>query len=351
MSPQQQVAGEPPRVAAKPSNGPGRWRPPPPPPRRFVAMRKVFDRKVSFDVVNSVAQQNAAKLAGAEQAHASQPDSRDKTVDLFALYSTSGRVGDAQELTAKWAGKDALDPDALQARADLAARQGDRARSIRILSGLADLRPNDRAIQTRLAEAQEAAGNRALACEHRIALADMAQGEAKLVADAVRCARETGFSDLASQIQLDAGDKVRAAVDVILNQAAPTNVVTLKGDVQLSAVWQGNADVDIALIDPQGKRTSWFGSTTRASISSLNPTSTHDESLGLTNLPQGNYVIEVSRSTGGDVGEVVRGDVTIRMPGGESRKVPFTLTGARAEVGTVKVFFTARLVPVNPWDF
>ena len=81
-----------------------------------------------------------------------QPDSRDKTVELFALFSTSGRVGEAQELTAKWAGRDALDPDALQARADLAARQGDRDRAVRILGGLADVRPNDRAIQTRLAD-------------------------------------------------------------------------------------------------------------------------------------------------------------------------------------------------------
>src|SRR6185503_16751048 len=144
-----------------------------------------FERNGSFEALNSLARQNASRLVVAESALAATPDSRDKTVDLYALYATSGRIGEAQELTARWSGRDALDPDALLARADLAARQGDRDRAVRILGGLADVRPNDRAVQVRLADLQDAAGNAALACEHRLALADMAPADAKLVADAV----------------------------------------------------------------------------------------------------------------------------------------------------------------------
>jgi hypothetical protein len=306
----------------------------------------VFDRKVGFEAQNALQTQNVARLAAAESALASAPDSRDKTVELFALYSTAGRIGEAQELTAKWSGRDALDPDALVARADLAARQGDRERAVRILGGLADVRPNDRAIQVRLADLHDAAGNPALACEHRIALADLAPGDAKLVADGVRCARAQGMLDLASALTLDAGQKVREAVDKLLAGPAPAAQRPLGGDVQISAEWSGSADLDLAVIDAQGKRTSWLGGIGKGVVSARDVTSLRNESLAIAGLPQGSYVVEIARASGGDVGDPIRGEVTLRL-GGEVRRIPFNLTGARAEIGTVKVSFTSRLVPAE----
>ena len=343
------------KVAGGPVN-PWGTSPPPPPPqrprffggdRRLVPMRKVFDRKVSFDAGNTFVAQNAGKLLAAESASAASPDSRDRTVDLFALYSTAGRLGEAQELTAKWSSRDALDPDALMARADLAARQGDRDRAVRILGGLADVRPNDRAVQTRLADLQETAGNLALACEHRLALADIAMSDAKLVADAVRCARSQGMLDLASRLELDTTEKVREAVTRLLIAANPTQK-PLSGDVQVSAEWSGGADLDVALIDAQGKRTSWLGSAGKATTAARDVTSQRNETLAVSALPQGNYVVEISRAGGGnaDTASSIRGEVTLRL-GGDVRKIPFTLSGPRAEVGTVRVFFTSRLVPVD----
>jgi hypothetical protein len=253
-------------------------------------------------------------------------------------------VGEAQEITAKWAGRDAFDPDALQARADLAARQGDRPRAIRILGGLADLRPNDRAVQVRLADLWDRAGNAALACEHRIALADMAASDAKLVSSAIACARTQGMSELASALRLDTTDKVRESVDRLL--AAPAaSTPTVHGDVQIAASWSGGGDLDVALIDAQGKRTSWLGSATRGTVTVQDATSPRDETLAIAGLPQGNYVLEIARAEGHDAGEVARGEVTLRL-NGEVRKVPFTLTGARAELGTVRVFFTSHLEPL-----
>jgi tetratricopeptide (TPR) repeat protein len=313
--------------------------------RQLVAMKKIFERKASFEVTNTLAIQNAPKLLLAESELSATPDSRDKTVNLFALYSTSGRIGEAQELTSKWAGRDALDPDALLARADLAARQGDRERAIRILGGLADVRPGDRAMQTRLADLQEAAGNRPLACEHRIALADMASDDSKLVADAVRCANALGMTDLASLLRLDASTPVRAALDKLLEQPAAVTTATLRGDIQASAEWTGNVDLDIGLIDAQGRRTSWLGAGGKAVVSSRDATSTRTESLGLTGVLSGSYVVEIARASGADTNIPVRGEVTLKLAG-ETRKVPFLLTGSRAEIGTMRVFFTSRLVPL-----
>jgi ferric-dicitrate binding protein FerR (iron transport regulator) len=312
--------------------------------RRFIPMHKVFDRHVGFDAANAFVAQNAAKLAVAESALAAAPDSRDRTVQLFALYATSGRVGEAQELTARWAGRDALDPDALQARADLAARQGDRERAVRILGGLADVRPNDRAVQTHLAELWEAAGNAALACEHRVALADMAASEPKLVAAAVGCTRARGMISLAAALRLDTTDRVRDAVDTLL-ASPPAASPAVHGDVQIAGTWADGADLDLALIDAQGRRISWLGSPVKATVVARDVTSTRGETLEIAGLPQGSYLLEITRAAGRDAGPAVSGTVTLRL-NGETRTLPFTLTGARAEVGTVRVFFTSRLEPV-----
>ncbi|HSN98795.1 MAG TPA: hypothetical protein VLS89_10940, partial [Candidatus Nanopelagicales bacterium] len=331
-----------------------RWRPPPPPPRRLVAMRRVFDRKASFDAVNTLASQSASKLLAAESELSITPDSRDKTVSLYALYAVSGRLGEAQELTSRWSGRDALDPDALIARADLAARQGDRERAVRILGGLADVRPGDKAIQARLADLHDAAGTPAFACRHRLSLADLAPGDAKLVSSAVSCARSQGMSELADQIRLDLDPKVRAEVERLsASPAATPSAGALRGDIQLVAEWTGAADLDIALIDEQGRRVSWMGSPlSKVTVSAQDATSTRREAIALLGMPRGNYVVEVSRAAGRDTsGEVIRGELTLKLAG-ETRKIPFTLTGPRAELGSMKVFFTSRLVPaneLNPW--
>ncbi|XYH96690.1 FecR domain-containing protein [Sorangium sp. So ce1128] len=349
-------APRPAATTAPPS--PPAWQPPA--PRRMIPMRRVFDRHVSFDATNTLAPEGAAKTAAAEAALAAAPDSRDRTMGLYALYATTGRLGEAQELTARWSGRDALDPGALIARADLAARQGERDRAARILGGLADVRPGDRAVQTRLAELWDAAGRPAFACQHRVALADLAPADAQLVAAAIRCAGESGMGELASQLRLDVTSAIRAEVDRRLAQpdAAPSTV--LSGDVQLSAEWSGGADLDLALIDAQGRRLSWMGSTLGPlGVRSRDATSTRAESLALRGLPKGSYIVEIARASTGDgsspaapsgAPEVLRGELTLRLAG-ETRKVPFTLEGARRELGTVRVFFTSRLVPADdvPW--
>ena len=123
---------------------------------------------------------------------------------------------------------------------------------------------------------------------------------------------------------------------------------TVRGDVQVSAEWTGGADLDLAIIDAQGKRSSWLGGNGKVTTSARDATSPRTETLGLLGLPQGNYVVEISRASGGTdaTSSPIRGEVTLRL-GGEVRKVPFTLSGARAEVGTVRVSFTARLVPIE----
>jgi hypothetical protein len=99
------------------------------------------------------------------------------------------------------------------------------------------------------------------------------------------------------------------------------------------------------LIDAQGRRTSWLGSATRATVSARDVTSRSRESLQIAGLPQGNYVLEIDRAAGRDGGDTLRGEVTLRL-NGETRRVPFSVIGPRVELGTVRVFFTSHLEPL-----
>ncbi|MBK8254178.1 MAG: FecR domain-containing protein [Polyangiaceae bacterium] len=328
-----------------PSSRPRPWTPP---RRPLVPMKRVFERRAGFEATNALVADGSTKLAAAETALSAQPDSRDKTVALYALYATMGRLGEAQELTARWASRDALDPDALIARADLAARQGDRDRAIRILGGLADVRPGDKTVQARLADLFDAAQNPVRACAHRVALADLATTDVKAVAAAISCARSVGMSDLAETVRRDLDAKTRDAVEKAITTTVASTTQTVRGDVRVTADWTGGGDVDIALIDSQGKRMSWLGGTnSKVTVSASNATGSSSETLGFLGLGSGSYIIEVSRAAGTDVNVPISGDVTIVMPGGGSRKVHFNLNGARTEIGTVRVFFESKLVPVS----
>jgi len=330
-------------------------RPAPPPPadrwngdrgRTMVPMRRVFDRKATFAAGNTIATEKANDVITAETLAKASPDSRDKMTNLFALYAATGRLGEAQELAARWGSRDALDPEALQARADLAARQGDRDRGARILSGLADLRPGDRAIQERLVTFHEAAGQRRIACRHRLALADLVPGDAKVVAEASKCAREQGLSELSGLLRADAPEKVRTDIDRLL--AAPTPAqAPLFGDVRLAATWNGGEDLDVSLVDAKGQRFSWTGVPGKlVRVGVQDATSQRTETVAFSNLAAGSYTVEVARASDRST-QPVSGELAMTLPGGEIRRVPFSITGGRAEVGTVKVFFTSRLVPVD----
>jgi hypothetical protein len=343
------AAAAPPRPAkaAKPAVSADRFDDWAVPPRRLVPMRRVFDRKAAFEPAGAVVADVAAKLAEAERALAIAPDSRDKTAALYALYATTGRLGEAQELTARWSGRDALDPDAIAARADLAARQGDRDAGLRVLGGLADVRPGDKAPLTRLAGLYDAAGDAATACAFRVALAEITSSDPKAVAAAVRCAGEQGQGDLAAALRRDADAKQSAAVDALL--AAPPAVSTaLAGDVRVSAEWSGAVDLDVALVDASGRRLSWLGAPAKIAVTSRDATSLRAESVAFAGLPAGRYLLEISRAGGAGDRAPARGEITLTLPG-ETRRVAFSLDGARAELGAVRVFFTSRLVPVDDW--
>jgi hypothetical protein len=321
-----------------------------PPARQanLVPMRRVFDRKASFSVDNQLVNEVAATLADAESASKAAPDSRDKTVALYKALMSSGKVGEALELTAKWSQRDALDPEALQARADLAAMNGDREKAMRILSGLADVRPGDKLVQKRLAAAFTQMGAPDFACQHRLALAEIDENDVNAVAAAVRCSQDQGLRDVSQTILTSVRSDLRDKIDTASRTLKLNDVPALLGDMRVSATWTAPVDLDIAIVDKSGKRMSWLGSTVQnVSVSAKDAASTSGETLAISGLGSGTFAVEVVRANGVNGSTPVQGELTFTLPGGETRKVPFTLTGNRVSAGSVKVFFTSRLVPAN----
>lgn len=318
----------------------------------MVPMRRIWERK--GQVANDLAVwhgSEGARLIAAESSALAKPDNRGAQRDLFAQYALHGRLDRASEVAEKWAARDALDPDALVARADIAARLGDRESAIRILGGLADLRSDDPVAQNRLAALFDRAQKPVEACAHRVALAEQRPTDVVAQAAAVPCARSTGFAELADRLLSDVPLDKRAAVDAAMVKLSTTlPVTTVRGDVQIDASWNAPVDLDVALVDKTGTRLSWLGAG-KLTVTALGATGTQRESIGFVNLPTGDYVVEVTRSRGGE-GSAVSGTVNVRAAGGVLQAVPFVLSGVRVEVAHVKITVQSRLVPADGsgWD-
>jgi tetratricopeptide (TPR) repeat protein len=315
----------------------------PEPPRRMIPMRRIWERVGAVITDRTIPKQaTVTKIRELERELERDENRREIVKNLFALYAVSGDVERAQTLAERWSSKEPLDPDALTARADLAARRGDRELAIRILGSVVDVRPDDVKSQQRLARLHRWAGRPVLGCRHAIAIAQLRSGDPKLLADAVACTRETGESLFAEELLAAADDSVRKRAEPLIAKAgrAPSE---LSGDLRIEANWRsGDSDLDLSILHPEGHRVSWLGAPTRGLISANDVTSTHGEGLALRGAAPGEYVIEVVRASGSGP---VHGALTITVAG-TRKTVPFVLERDRAAVGIASIRMQSRLVPL-----
>lgn len=323
-------------------------RPFPRDPRGGRWMQRVWVRRGSVTVARGDGLSDAPSLVAAQldrarRALAENPDSRDRHRELFRWLSVGGALDEAAQVAARWSARDPLDVDALARRADVLAREGRREDSVRALEGTADARPDDVPVLERLAQMHERGGDPRAACAWRVSLAEVRGRDAQHLARAVRCLRETGDAAMWATV-LD-GVELALREQVERLAAEPSSAGSVRGELQVSARWDGDADLDIALIDPRGVRVSWQGG--RAGITAQDATRAGRESLGLSRASSGDWTVEVVRAVADpSEDEPVRGEVTVTVLG-ERRTVPFTLAGARARVARATVTRESQLVPVT----
>ncbi len=246
----------------------------------------------------------------------------------------------------RWVSKEPLDPDALTARADLAARRGDRELAVRMLGSVVDVRPDDVAGQKRLARLYRWSGRADLGCRHAMAIAELRSSDAKLLADALRCAR-TGNNARWASDALALVDEKTAHLAASLAEAPAADDSRLLGDLRVEASWLDDVDLDLAILHPDGQRVSWLGAPTREIIAARDVLAHGKEGLSLSGAKPGQYAIEIVRSSTPTSGEPVRGELTIFVAG-ETRRVPFTLDGQRLTIALAEIKLVPRLIPLDP---
>ncbi|MCP4444789.1 MAG: hypothetical protein GY811_05515 [Myxococcales bacterium] len=302
-------------------------------------MRKVWYREASVGRYSGTSQSIHDAIDSAEKSLAANPDSRDRHRNLLQALAYAEDLGRAQEVAESWLERDRLDPEALAYLADIAARDGRRDDSIRLLSGVVDLRPDDKALHLRLAKAYRRLGDLRRACAHRVVLAELDSEKVRLLADAIRCESDNGRKSQADAIKDATPVALRARA--LHDAARPEPSERVRGDFVLNASWTGGSDLDIAIITPTGRRISWQGGHRR--VVAADTTRIGSERLGLRRVRKGNYLIEICRTSPEDA-MPIHGNVDIQVLGRRQR-IAFDLNDRAEVVGRVAVRMRSRLEP------
>jgi hypothetical protein len=313
-------------------------------------MKRIFVRhgEIVADASPPVAAEAVAK---ARAAVAATPDERSKHKELAKVLARNGQLEELAESLEKWSKRDPLDFDVIVSRADLVARQGDRDESLRVLGGALAASALDAKDAVLLAQAVAASYERlgrAEACAFRITAAELKTTDADAVARAIVCERADGRSDAADAWMgrlKDAAARTAVTAAIARVEAAKA-APNPTGDIVVDATWDGGAgvDLDVAILDPSGRRASAASRLRGAKVKDAS--STARETLALSSGEGGTFVVEIARASGSRAGgdPPVSGSVTIRAFG-QSRVVPFTLTLQRTQLARVVARWEAQLVP------
>jgi hypothetical protein len=312
-------------------------------------MRKVFVRRatISADSTNAVP---ADKLALARAAVQAAPDERSKHKDLAKLLALAGQLDELGEALDRWSIRDPLDADVIFGRADLAARRGDRDASLRVLGGAlaASAMSQDEAfaLASTVARSYERLG-RSEACAFRVTAAELRPADNDALARAIACERGQGRPTAAERWLSMLKAPQRVAVELAVAKVEPSKAEAAQGDVVIVATWGGGADLDVALVDPAGRRA---GAATRVKGARVEGATARDhETLALATGETGSFLVEMVRSVvAGPEGRdaPVSGRLTIRAFG-QTQTLPFVLVGSRVSVARLDTRWEAELVPLD----
>jgi Vault protein inter-alpha-trypsin domain/FecR protein/von Willebrand factor type A domain len=329
----------------------GRSRPPP----RITGgqfMKRVWFRKAQIFADGAPAV-SSDKLAAARTALQASPDERGRHRDLARLLAVSGQLDELGDLLGKWGARDPLDADAIAARADLTARQGDREAALRILGGALAapaLSANDAAVlAATIASAHERAG-KPEACVFRVAAAELRPADPDSVARAILCERARGRGVAADRWLAGLkNDAARAAVSAAAAKVDAANGkpdAAVNGDFVVTATWDAGADVDldVSILDPNGTRAAWASRAKGVRVDGA--TSKSRESLALSSGTTGPFVVELVRASGSTAS--VSGSLAVRALG-VTQTIPFTIPAgtSRVQLARMDVRMESSLVPVD----
>jgi hypothetical protein len=301
-------------------------------------MRKVWYHVGQVVTFTGTRRTEEVAVEAAERALHGAPDSRDRHRTLALALARAGRLERAEEVAEAWLERDRLDAEALATLADVVGRQGRRDESLRLLSGIVDLAPDDVTLQERLARAYERAARLDRACAHRLALAEIRASDTRALGAAVRCQRALGRAAGATRtLELAADPALRLRVEQ--PASIPPAGEAVRGAIVLDARWSGAIDLDLSIVTPQGVRLSWMGG--RAGVGAASAAVGGEERLALRSAGRGSWLVEIARTRPGD-STPVSGNVRLRVHGQE-RTLPFRLESDHTVVARLEITRQFRL--------
>ncbi|MDF2698360.1 MAG: hypothetical protein K0S65_6744 [Labilithrix sp.] len=266
------------------------------------------------------------------------------------MLALSGQIDELGETLEKWSSRDPLDVDVIVGRADVAARRGDRETSLRILGGALAANALGTADAYTIAQTVGRSYDRlgkAEGCAFWVTAAELRPTDPDALAHAVTCERAQGRSAAAERWFVGLKDAQRTAVNGAIAKLDASKAESASGgsnDILVSATWNGGADLDVAVVDPAGRRA---GAVTRMKgARAFGATARDHETVALSSSDAGAFLVEIVRANLSDGTNPVSGTVSIKAFG-QTRSIPFTLTGARTQVGRVDVRWETELVPLD----
>lgn len=329
-----------------------------PVPRRCEP-RTVYDIRIQPSAVPGDAL--SSRMAAARGAALANPTSRKTHQRYLGLLNRAGRPDEALAAAREWVARDPLGALALAALGDQLARGGDRAGALRAYASVAEVDPVNAGNQRRLGAAFRDAGHHAAAAAHFRVAADLSRKPDDAL-EYARCLAAAGrFALLEQELARLRGERglrqVLGRMEALLD-AGRTGVLpawdrpAARGELivrlELDDPW---LDVDLAVIDPAGKRLSGvWGRNSQVTDLTLGGT----EVLGVGALRNGTYLVAVSRAVPGTDAvhppgsrraagypAPITGRVTIKVRD-KQRTVPFVLSGTEAQVAQVSYKKTTR---------
>lgn len=182
------------------------------------------------------------------QAWRAEPDNRTKRMAFIRALIANGRIAQAHEETTRWLDLNPMDAEAVVQMAQVVQFDMS-ADPLTWLESGADAQPRGKWVHERLAWAYEASGYDALACAQRVLLADL---EGKSSVDILSC-------PIATNLEQFGLAKDRLTPEVRTRQAVPRGQIVVK--------WSGDPDVDVLLVEPDGRVLSWLSQRRHVKVS------------------------------------------------------------------------------------
>jgi len=270
-----------------------------------------------------------------------EPGNRTRTMQLIRALHRADELAEAKDLIDRWIAKNHMDPEALVQLAQWHSLRGEFDEALLQLANGVDAAPRGEWVQERAHRAYVATGDEARACAHGVALRALQSRPEFEEDDILAC-------DLATDLSLwgrDASESpprgsatpeaptaaerkeaIEAEMKKLgMSQRASTPDRSMSGQLQVEADWEGTADLDLIVIEPDGRALSWLSQRRRIDVEDVRAPGT--EAFALPSMrTNGTYRIVVVSS---DASTSVSGTVRVKA-WGKRKSFPFSMSVGEA---------------------